>query len=72
MDRTKHLKLADEAVCRAERFAGDAEDAVKNHERHKLAPLAALGALYADIARTHAAIAAATPEQADETERTDG
>ncbi|MFI0139643.1 hypothetical protein [Streptomyces luteogriseus] len=69
MDRIKHLKLADEAVCRAERFAGDAEDAVKNHERHKVAPLTTLGALYADIARSHAAIAAATPEK---TERTDG
>ncbi|KDN73930.1 hypothetical protein DF19_41775 [Streptomyces olindensis] len=69
MDRTKHLKLADEAVCRAERFAGDAEDALKSHEPHKVAPLGALGALYADIARTHAAIAAATPEK---TEPTDG
>ncbi|MEU5394532.1 hypothetical protein [Streptomyces tibetensis] len=72
MDRNKHLKLADEAVCRAERFAGDAEDAVKNHERHKVEPLATIGALYANIARSHAAVAAATPEQADETERTDG
>lgn len=66
MDRTKHLKLADEAVCRAERFAGDAEDAIKNHEPHKVAPLATLGALYADIARSHAAIAAATTETAEE------
>jgi hypothetical protein len=68
MDRTKHLKLADEAVCRAERFAGDAEDALKNHEPHKIAPLTAIGALYADIARSHAAIAAAlteTPETTD-------
>ncbi|MFE8962145.1 hypothetical protein [Streptomyces iakyrus] len=69
MDRTKHLKLADEAVCRAERFAGDAEDARKRHEPHKVAPLTAIGALYADIARSHAAIAAATPET---TEPTDG
>jgi hypothetical protein len=68
MDRTKHLKLADEAVCRAERFAGDAEDAVKNHERHKVAPLATIGALYADIARSHAAIAAALPEKPETTD----
>jgi hypothetical protein len=66
MDRAKHLKLADEAVCRAERFAGEAEDAVKNHEPHKVAHRATLGALYADIARTHAAIAAATTETAEE------
>lgn len=69
MDRNKHLKLADEAVCRAERFAGDAEDAVKNHEPHKVAPLTGIGALYADIARSHAAIAAALTET---TETTDG
>ncbi|MFD5227397.1 hypothetical protein ACFWJ5_02420 [Streptomyces qaidamensis] len=68
MDRTKHLKLADEAVCRAERFAGDAEDALKNHEPHKVAPLATLGALYADIARTHAAIAKAMPEKTETTD----
>ena len=65
MDRTKHLKLADEAVCRAERFAGDAEDARKNHEPDKVAPLIAVGALYADIARSHAAIAAAMPEKTE-------
>ena len=65
MDRAKHLKLADEAVCRAERFAGDAEDAVKNHEPDKVAHLANLGALYADIARSHAAIAAAMPEKTE-------
>jgi hypothetical protein len=68
MDRTKHLKLADEAVCRAERFAGDAEDALKNHEPHKIAPRATIAALYADIARSHAAIAAATPEQSEATD----
>lgn len=68
MDRTKHLKLADEAVCRAERFAGDAEDALNNHEPHKVAHRATLGALYADIARTHAAIAAATPEKTEPTD----
>ena len=69
MNRTKHLKLADEAVCRAERFAGDAEDARKCHEPQKVAPLTAIGALYADIARSHAAIAAAMPEK---TEPADG
>jgi hypothetical protein len=63
MDRTKHLKLADEAVCRAERFAGDAEAAADSYDnRNKVAPLTAIGALYADIARSHAAIAAAMTE----------
>jgi hypothetical protein len=69
MDRTKHLKLADEAVCRAERFAGDAEAAAESYDnRNKVAPLTAIGALYADIARTHAAIAATMPEKTETTD----
>ncbi|MEU0587242.1 hypothetical protein [Streptomyces sp. NPDC006132] len=69
MDRAKHLNCADEALRRAENLAGDAEDAARSFDyRHKAEPLAAAGALYADIARTHAAIAAALPE----TEPTDG
>jgi hypothetical protein len=63
MDRTKHLKCADEALRRAENLAGDAEDAVRSkHFRANAEPFAAAGALWADIARTHAAIAQALPE----------
>ncbi|MER8004970.1 hypothetical protein [Streptomyces sp. NPDC094149] len=58
MDRTKHLALADEAMIRAERLADHAENAAhSNDNRHKAAPFAAAGALWADIARSHAAIA---------------
>ncbi|NEA61343.1 hypothetical protein [Streptomyces sp. SID12488] len=59
MDRTKHIALADDALTRAERLAGDAERYAQGTEREKAIPLAAAGALWADIARTHAAIAAA-------------
>ncbi|MFF7310541.1 hypothetical protein [Streptomyces sp. NPDC008137] len=72
MDRIKHLNCADEALLRAERLAGYAEDAAHSHnDRHRAEPFAAVGALWADIARTHAALAAALPEQTDETEDTD-
>lgn len=67
MNREQHLKLADAAVTRAERLAGDAEKyAVNPDYPHKVAPRAAAGALWADIARAHAAIAAAQPETNDE------
>ncbi|MFJ5306150.1 hypothetical protein [Streptomyces sp. NPDC088350] len=60
MDRAKHLNLADAAVRRAENLAGDAERyAGGNDYLHKVAPFAAAGALWADIARAHAAVAAA-------------
>lgn len=63
MDLTKHIALADAAVVRAERLAGDAEQkATTFGEAHKAAPLAAAGALWADIARAHAAIARALPD----------
>jgi len=66
MDRIKHLALADAALTKAENLAGDAEKAVKGDARHKAEPLAAVGALWASIARTHTAIAQAktdtTPE----------
>ncbi|MFF4356921.1 hypothetical protein [Streptomyces sp. NPDC001604] len=66
MNREQHLKLADTAVTRAERLAGDAERYATHPDYpHKVAPLAAAGALWADIARTHAAIAAAMPETSD-------
>ena len=67
MDRAKHLALADAAVTRAERLAGDAERYANHADYpHKVAPVAAAGAVWADIARTHAAIAAALPDT-DET-----
>ena len=65
MDRDKHLKLADDAVTRAERLAGDAERYVTSHDPNRYSQVqryAEAGAVWADIARTHAAIAAATPE----------
>ncbi|MET9762082.1 hypothetical protein ABZ016_24000 [Streptomyces sp. NPDC006372] len=69
MNHTKHMNCADEALLRAERLAGYAEDAAHSHnDRHRAEPLAAVGALWADIARTHAALADALPE---ETETTD-
>lgn len=66
MNRDQHLKLADQAVTRAERLAGDATRFSADYP-HKVASLAAAGALWADIARSHATIAAALPE----TESTD-
>lgn len=66
MNRTQHLALADAAMVRAERLADHAENAAhSNDNRHKAAPLAAAGALWADIARTHAAIAAAKTDTDD-------
>jgi len=67
MDRTKHLSLADDAVCRAERLAGHAEEAARSNDfRHKAAPLAEAGALWSDIAKAHAAIAAVLPDTTTE------
>jgi len=69
MDRTKHLALADAAITRAERLAGDAERYANHADYpHKVAPLAAAGAVWADIARAHAAIAAAMPANDEKTE----
>lgn len=63
MNREQHLKLADAAVTRAERLAADAERYAANPDSpHKAAPLAAAGALWSDIARTHTCIAGALPE----------
>lgn len=63
MNREQHLDLADAALTRAENLAGEAERHAHNPDSpHKTAPLAAAGALWADIARTHADIARALPE----------
>ena len=68
MDRAQHLALADKAMIRAENLADHAENAAHSNDRQaKVAPFAAAGALWVDIARTHAAIAATKPE----TETTD-
>ncbi|MDX3777754.1 hypothetical protein [Streptomyces europaeiscabiei] len=66
MTREERLTMADEATAKASNLARDAEDAARDfHNREKAAPLAAVGVLWADIARTHAAIAAALPEAED-------
>lgn len=69
MTREQHLKLADDAATRAERLAEDATRYATHPDHpHKVAPIAAAGALWADIARAHAAIARATPAATDEQE----
>ncbi|WP_326786444.1 hypothetical protein [Streptomyces sp. NBC_00151] len=66
MDRNKHVALADAAVTRAERLAGDAETAAKGDARHKAAPLAAVGSLWAAIADSHTRIARLLPDTTPE------
>ncbi|MEU3546296.1 hypothetical protein [Streptomyces longwoodensis] len=69
MDRNERLTLAQAALQRAAGLARDAEDAARStHFRDKAAPLAAAGTAWAEIARSHAALAAVLPE----TEPTDG
>ncbi|MEV5792655.1 hypothetical protein [Streptomyces sp. NPDC052192] len=60
MNREQHVKLADDAVTHAERLAGWAENAARER-KPDAEPLAAAGALWDSIARTHLLIAAATP-----------
>ncbi|MEU5664741.1 hypothetical protein [Streptomyces longwoodensis] len=63
MDRARHLKCADEALIRAENLAGEAEDAARSsHFRDKAEPFAAASAAWAEVARSHAALAAVLPE----------
>ncbi|MFD8739420.1 hypothetical protein ACFV06_31540 [Streptomyces sp. NPDC059618] len=59
MNREAHVKLADEAVTKAEKLAGWAENAVRGDGPHKAAPYAAAGTLWDSIARTHLLIAEA-------------
>ncbi|MET7983036.1 hypothetical protein [Streptomyces sp. NPDC005281] len=61
MHRAAHLNLADEALTKAERLAGWAEEAARGDGPHKAAPYAAAGTLWDSIARTHLLIAEATP-----------
>ncbi|MFF1321456.1 hypothetical protein ACFVZZ_18820 [Streptomyces chartreusis] len=64
MDRDKHIKLADQAITRAERLAGRAESAAIN-ELPVTAIWAAAAGAWSDIARTHAAIAGVLPQTED-------
>lgn len=65
--RTDALTKADEAARRAESLAADADRyAYSADYPHRVAPLAAAGALWADVARAHAAIAAVLPETTGE------
>jgi hypothetical protein len=58
--------MADEATTRAAGLAREAEDAARHPDRErKVQPLATAGALWADVARAHAAIAAVLPETED-------
>lgn len=61
MNREQHLKLADEALTRAERLAGEAESAARGSQWHKAKPFAVSAAAWADVARAHTAIAAELP-----------
>ncbi|NGO43777.1 hypothetical protein [Streptomyces ureilyticus] len=66
MNREQRLAMADAAAERAASNARDAERYARTDDhRHKTAPLAAAGALWADIARAHTAIAQALPETED-------
>lgn len=67
MNRQMYLTRAEAAVERAAALAREAEYAAKGDARHKAAPFAAASAAWADIARTHAAIAQALPATDDTT-----
>ncbi|MER5473718.1 hypothetical protein [Streptomyces sp. NPDC002685] len=66
MTREQRLTMADAANTRAAGLARDAERAARGDARALAEPLAAAGGLWAQIASSHAAIAAAmtdtTPE----------
>ncbi|MFE9880461.1 hypothetical protein [Streptomyces sp. NPDC005784] len=59
MNRDTHLKLAGHALDRAASLARDAEMAARGDARAIAVPLAAAGGLWAQVADSHAAIAAA-------------
>ncbi|MEU5112037.1 hypothetical protein AB0G64_11090 [Streptomyces longwoodensis] len=63
MDRNERLTLAQAAMERAAGLARDAEDAARStHFRDKAEPFAAASAAWAEVARSHAALAAVLPE----------
>ncbi|MDT0469680.1 hypothetical protein [Streptomyces gibsoniae] len=58
MTREEALAKATDAARRAAALAGEAERHAHHPDHpHKVAPLAAAGALWADVARAHVAIA---------------
>lgn len=59
MNRAERLTMADAANNRAAALAREAERAARGDARNTAAALAAAGGLWADIARSHAAIALA-------------
>lgn len=71
MNREQALNEARHAAYRARAVAYETEQAAREpYEDHKVARLAAAGALWADTARTYTALAAVLPEPpaADDTE----
>lgn len=62
LTRAQRLTLAETAVSRATTLAQDAERAARGDARALAVPLAAAGSLWADVARSHADIAAALPD----------
>lgn len=61
----QYVRLAWDAASRAAQLAGHAENASRQRgQQDQVAPLAAAGALWADVARSYAAIAAILPEPA--------
>jgi hypothetical protein len=59
----QYVRLAWNAVSRAATLAGHAESAAHSSDRrHYAEPLAAAGALWADVARSYAAIAGVLPD----------
>lgn len=60
--KEQFIQLAWNAVSNAERLAEDAQRWARGDDRHKAEPIAATGALWADISRSYAAIAAVLPE----------
>ena len=63
MNRQQRLTMADAAATRAASLARDVQSAAEAGDSQGRVPrLAAAAALWADVARAHAAIAAALPE----------
>lgn len=66
--RVRYLRLANNAARRAEALAEDAERLARHEDfRPKTPAFAAAGTLWAQTAQAYAAIAAALPEQTDQT-----
>lgn len=75
MNREQALAKARDAASRAAVLAGHAESTAHSDDpnrRHKVAQFAAAGAVWADVSRSYAALAAATPELQPEPETATG